>query len=169
MFREMRRKKQQLTQKECLDILAAATHGVLAVHGDDGYPYAVPVSHIYEDGKICFHSAVVGHKIDAIGQNSKVSFCVIAQDEVMAKERTTAYISVIAFGKARIVEDEAGLRDIAEKIGRKFSADYPEECAAEIDDAIARDRMRCVEITIDHLTSKAGKEVLKKRRMEQAR
>ena len=45
MFREMRRKAQQLPEEECIDILKRATSGVLAVYGDDGYPYAVPVSH----------------------------------------------------------------------------------------------------------------------------
>ena len=56
MFREMRRKGQQLSQEECVQILRAATSGVLAVFGDDGYPYTVPVSHVYADGKIAFHA-----------------------------------------------------------------------------------------------------------------
>lgn len=90
MFREMRRKAQQLTNEECIEILKNATSGVLGVFGDDGYPYTVPVSHVFEDGKICFHCAKTGHKIDSIRRNEKVSFTVIAQDEVMPKERTTA-------------------------------------------------------------------------------
>lgn len=164
MFREMRRKGQQLCREECIDILKNATSGVLGVHGDDGYPYTVPVSHVYADGKICFHCARTGHKLDAIRGNEKVSYCVIAQDEVMPAERTTAFISVIAFGRARIVEDEAGLRRIAGWVGQKFSADYPEACQQETDEVIAANRMACVEIEIDHLTGKCGKEVLKKRR-----
>ena len=164
MFREMRRKAQQLSQEECVEILNNATSGVLAVYGDDGYPYTVPVSHAYEDGKIVFHCAKEGHKIDAIRRNEKVSFCVVAQDEVMPKERTTAFISVIAFGRARIVDDEAGLRHIAGLIGEKFSADYPEECQKETDSVIAANRMYCVEITIDHLTGKCGRQVLFRRK-----
>jgi nitroimidazol reductase NimA-like FMN-containing flavoprotein (pyridoxamine 5'-phosphate oxidase superfamily) len=163
MFREMRRKAQQLSEEECIEILKRATSGVLAVYGDDGYPYAVPVSHVYYDGKIAFHCAKDGHKIDAIRRNGKVSFCVIAQDEVMPKERTTAFISVIAFGKARIIEDEAGLRKIAGMVGEKFSADYPEECRKETDEVIAANRMYCVEITVEHMTGKCGKEVLLRR------
>lgn len=164
MFREMRRRGQQLTEEECIEILNNATSGVLGVFGDDGYPYTVPVSHVYYDGKIAFHCAKKGHKIDSIRGNEKVSFCVIAQDEVMPKERTTAYISVIAFGRAEIIGDEAGLRRIAGLIGEKFSGDYPEECQKETDEVIAADSMYCVEITIDHLTGKCGKEVLRKRR-----
>ena len=166
MFREMRRKKQQLPKEECEQILRDATSGVLAVSGDDGYPYTVPVSHVYQDGKICFHGAKVGHKIDAIRRNDKVSFCVIAQDDVRAKERTTAYISVIAFGRARIVDYEAGLRRIAGWVGEKFSHDYPEECQQETDEVIAANRMYCVEITVEHLTGKAGNEVWKERRAQ---
>ena len=160
MFRKMRRFRQQLSSEECEQILRDATSGVLAVSGDDGYPYAVPVSHVYRDGKIVFHGAKEGHKLDAIRRNDKVSFCVIAQDEVMPKERTTAYISVIVFGRARIVEDEAGLRRIAGMVGEKFSPDFPRECREETDEVIAANTMLCVEITVEHMTGKCGKEVL---------
>lgn len=168
MFREMRRKAQQLTPEECAGILKTATSGVLGVFGDDGYPYTVPVSHVYEDGRICFHCAKEGHKIDAIRRNEKVSFCVIAQDEVIPEKRTTAYSSVIAFGRARIVEDEEGLRRIAGWIGDKFSPDYPEDCRKETDEVIAADRMYCVEITVDHLTGKCGKEVMLRKKRKDA-
>ena len=164
MFRQMRRKGQQLSQEECETILREATSGVLAVLGDDGYPYTVPVSHVYADGKLAFHCAKVGHKLDAIRACDKVSFCVVAQDEVMPKERTTAFISVVAFGRARIVEDAAELRAIARRIGQKFSPAYPEACEQEIDEVLAQDRMACVEITVEHLTGKCGLEVLAKRR-----
>ena len=166
MFRDMRRKAQQLSEAECVEILKNATSGVLGVFGDDGYPYTVPVSHVFYDGKIGFHCAKEGHKIDAIRRNEKVSFCVIAQDEVMPKERTTAYISVIAFGRARIVDDEAGMRHIARLVGEKFSADYPEECQKETDEVIAAGRMYCVEISVDHMTGKCGKQVMMRRRRE---
>ena len=159
MFREMRRKGQKLSVEMCEKILTEATSGVLGVIGDDGYPYTVPVSHVYYDGKIAFHCAKEGHKIDAIRSNDKVSFCVIAQDNVMPKERTTAYISVIAFGRARIVDDEPGLRRIAGLVGDKFSHDYPQECQDEINEVIAADRMYCVEIEIEHLSGKRGRQV----------
>jgi nitroimidazol reductase NimA-like FMN-containing flavoprotein (pyridoxamine 5'-phosphate oxidase superfamily) len=163
MFRTMRRFRQQLTHEECERILAGATSGVLALSGDDGYPYAVPLSHVYQDGKLYFHCTKEGHKIDAIRRNEKVSFCVIAQDEVIPAKRTTAYISVIAFGKAAIVDDESSLRRIAGLIGEKFSADYPEDCRRETDQMIAADRMYCLEITVEHLTGKCGLEVLRTR------
>ena len=81
-FRPMRRHRQQLTDNDCIGILERATAGTLALLGDDGYPYAVPISFVYHEGCIYFHSAVEGHKVDAIRRNEKASFCVIDQDEV---------------------------------------------------------------------------------------
>ena len=88
MFREMRRFKQALSKEDCIKILEGQNTGVLAVNGDDGYPYAVPMSYIYADGKIYFHSAKSGHKNDAIMRNPKVSFCVTETDVILPKDFT---------------------------------------------------------------------------------
>ena len=79
----MRRKRQQLSEEECIDILNNATSGTLALLGDGGYPYSLPISFVYADGKIFFHSALKGHKIDAIRSCDKASFSVIQKDEVI--------------------------------------------------------------------------------------
>ena len=105
-FREMRRKRQQLSDEESIGLLQKATSGTLALLGDGGYPYAVPVSYAYDDGKLYFHSAMSGHKVDAIRNCDKASFCIIDQDHVSPSEYTTYFRSVIAFGRIRIVEDE---------------------------------------------------------------
>ncbi|SDB03994.1 Pyridoxamine 5'-phosphate oxidase [Pseudobutyrivibrio sp. YE44] len=78
MFRKMRRFKQQVSEAECIDILKSTKRGVLSVIGDDGYPYGMPINHYYceEDGKIYFHGAKAGHKIDAIKACDKASYCV---------------------------------------------------------------------------------------------
>ena len=88
-MRTMRLFKQELSDQETMEVLAAGTSGVLAVMGDEGYPYAVPLSYVYADGKIYFHGAKTGHKIDAIAKNEKVSFCVIDKDDVVPQEYTT--------------------------------------------------------------------------------
>lgn len=77
MFREMRRKGQELSKSECIDILINEPRGVLALLGDDNYPYSVPMSHVYVDGKIYFHGAKKGHKNDAVKKHDKVSYCVM--------------------------------------------------------------------------------------------
>ena len=90
MFREMRRQKQLLPEAEALAMLESCTSGVLAVQGDDDYPYAVPLSFAYEDGRLFFHSAKAGHKVDALGRNPKASFCVIAADDVVQSTPPTS-------------------------------------------------------------------------------
>ena len=116
MFREMRRKKQQLTQEETMVILREGTSGVLSLTGDEGYPYGVPLSYVYDGDKLYFHCAKEGHKIDAIRKNPKASFCVIAQDEIVPEKYTTCYRSVIAFGSVRILENEGEKRRAIEEL-----------------------------------------------------
>ena len=89
MFREMRRKNQQLLEEDTAAILREGSSGVLSVLGDDGYPYGVPLSYLYEEGRLYFHCAVSGHKLDALRREAKASFCVIAQDEIVPKKYTT--------------------------------------------------------------------------------
>ena len=114
IFREMRRKKQELSRQEIADILHKGTSGVLALLGDNDYPYAVPISYVYDDGKIYFHSAKSGHKIDAIQRTEKASFCVIDKDLVVPEEYTTYFRSVIAFGSRKESSDR--------KIGNQICA-----------------------------------------------
>ena len=70
MFRELTRKKQKLSLEECKSILKMEKRGVLSVYGDNGYPYGMPMNHFYDerDGKIYFHGAKEGHKIDALSR-----------------------------------------------------------------------------------------------------
>ena len=49
MFRELTRKKQALSIEECKEILKQEVRGVLAVNGDDGYPYALPINYYYDE------------------------------------------------------------------------------------------------------------------------
>ncbi len=161
MFREMRRNKQRLPEAETLAMLRSCTSGVLAVQGDDGYPYAVPLSFAYEDGRLFFHSALTGHKIDALARNPKASFCVIAADDVVPSTFTTQFRSAIAFGRLRVLTDEGEKRHALECLARKYSPDDPDGADAEI--RRAWDRFCAIELAIEHLTGKAAIELLKTR------
>ena len=160
MFREMRRSRQQLSEAESVEILKAGKTGVLGVLGDDGYPYTVPVNYVYEDGKICFHGAKAGHKLDALTRCEKVSFCVIARDDVVPDKLTTYFQSVIVFGRARVLKEEDEILRAAWSLGLKYSDDRE-----HIDSEIKRDwnALCCVEIAIEHMTGKEAIELTRAR------
>ncbi|WP_313131043.1 pyridoxamine 5'-phosphate oxidase family protein [Anaerocolumna sp.] len=162
MFREMRRKKQNLTLEECIAVLNNGTSGVLAVSGDNDYPYAVPLSYVYYDSKIIFHCAATGYKLDAIARNNKVSFCVIDQDNVIPEEYTTYFRSVIAFGKARILEGETEKRSALEKLAERYSPNHEQGRLQEIDKAFKQ--VCLVELAIEHMTGKEAIELVKRKR-----
>ena len=159
MVREMRRSKQQVNDKEAREVLARGKTGVLAVIGDGGYPYTVPINYVYRDGKLFLHSALTGHKIDAIRANDKVSFCVVDADDVVADEYTTYFRSVVAFGRARIIEDEAEKMASLRLLGDKYNPGQDEALDAEV--AHGFSRLHMIVIEIEHLTGKQAKELAK--------
>lgn len=161
-FREMRRKRQQLSEAETIEMLQKGTSGTLALMGDNGYPYAVPLSYVYADGKLYFHSAKEGQKMDAIRNCSKASFCVICSDEVHPKEYTTYYGSVIAFGQIHIIEDEDEKIATARLLGNKYNPDDEQALQAELEKGLAR--MLMLRLDIEHMTGKAAIEVVRQRK-----
>lgn len=154
----MRRFKQQLTENETLEILRHSTSGVLSLCGDDRIPYGVPLSHVYENGKLYFHSALTGHKVDLIRQNCNASFTVIAKDELHPERYTTYFQSAIAFGKVRIIEDEQDKREILGIIGRRCNPADPEGLSKEI--RIGINRCLVLEMSIEMLTGKQAIELV---------
>lgn len=160
MFREMRRKRQMLSTDECVEILNKGTSGVLALLGDNDYPYAVPISYVYCDSKLYFHGAKSGHKIDAIKKYSKASFCVIDQDKVIPKEYTTYFRSVIAFGNIRIMENESEIRKAIEDLAKKY---YPNDNETGRNAEIEKEcKLLCmIEFSIEHLSGKEAIELVR--------
>jgi len=158
MFREMRRFKQLLSTSDTLAVMNRCTNGVLACLGDEDYPYAIPVSYVYHNDKIYFHSAKVGHKIDAITNHPKVSFAVVDEDTIVSEKYTTYFRSVIAFGKARIVEGDEWF-DGYQALVEKYSGDQPKEAKhKEIEGCT---RATIVAIDVEHITGKEAIEFVK--------
>jgi nitroimidazol reductase NimA-like FMN-containing flavoprotein (pyridoxamine 5'-phosphate oxidase superfamily) len=152
MFREMRRMKQQLPKEEAIAVLKSCSNGVLAVAGDDGYPYTVPMSYVYQDGRLLFHCAVEGHKLDAIRRDDRVSFCVVDREEVVPEKFATIFRSVIVFGRAKIVEDESERRHMLEAINAKYAPGLEAKGNVEIERNW--NRVALVEVRIEHMTGK---------------
>ena len=158
-FRAMRRKRQQLSEEESIEILRKATAGTLALLGDGGYPYAVPISYVYANGKLYFHSALSGHKVDAIRNFDKASFCVIEKDHVQPERYTTFFRSVIAFGRIHIIEEEQEKLETARLLGDRYNPNQEEALQKELEHGFTR--MLMIRFDIEHLTGKQAIELVK--------
>lgn len=157
MFRKMRRIKQQLTQQECVQVLKNEPRGVLSMMGENGYPYGIPMDHWYceEDGKLYFHGAVEGHKIDAITQCDKVSYCVMDEGYREPGKWPLHIKSVIVFGRLHTVSDKEKTVQICTEIGKKFTDD---EAYLQKELSGSLSRVLCLELTPEHITGKLVKE-----------
>ena len=160
-FREKRRKRQLLSDEESIGVLQKATAGTLALLGDNGYPYAVPISYVYHEGKLYFHSALAGHKVDAIRNCDKASFCVIDKDDVQPEKYTTFFRSVIAFGRIHIIEDDKEKLAMARMLGNRYNPNNDESLQREIEGGLSR--MLMIRFDIEHLTGKEAIELVRQR------
>ncbi len=152
MFREMRRKDKALTNEDATNILKDASFGTLAISGEDGYPYSVPVSFVYDDNKIYFHGAKSGLKFESINANDKVSFSVVEKDDVQPSEFTTLYRSAILYGKCNIVTDSNELTKAFNLIIEKYSKGFGKEGLEYVKKHEAATAV--FRIDIEHLTAK---------------
>ncbi len=148
MFPEMRRKRQQLSEEACVQILSEEATGTLAVLDGDGYPYGFPMHFYYEDGSLYFHSAKQGHKIDALRAHDRVSFSVVNSGYQDAQEFWNRS-SVVAFGRISVVEDgDARMKRLRQLCEKNFSAEKTE---AELRGAPA---VLVLRMEIEHMTGK---------------
>ena len=161
-FRPMRRGRQALSEEQIDTILTRGSAGTLAVLGDGGWPYAVPLSYVYHNGRLYFHCATSGHKLDAVRACDKASFCVIDKNDVVSAEFTTRYRSAIVFGRARIVEDPAERMDAMRALAAKYSP-HESEDAFRIEMKVSGAASLCVlALDIEHKSGKQAKELIGK-------
>lgn len=121
MFRELIRKNKQISNEECIELLIKETRGVLAVNGDEEYPYAMPMNHFYNagDGCIYFHCGRKGHRVESLTKSDKVSFCVCEQGYQDEGDWAYHVRSVIVFGKVEIMDDVDAVKGTGYRTGRK--------------------------------------------------
>lgn len=162
MFRELRRSRQALSMEDCAAVLKRGSSGVLALEGDEGYPYAVPISYVFDGEKLYFHCAKSGHKLDAIRRCPKASFCVIDQDLVVPEKYTSYYRSVIVFGQIRVLSDEGEMRAAIEKLAAKYAPqDTAAQRAKEIGESWAP--LCMLEMSLEHISGKEARELAQQR------
>ena len=155
MFKSIRKKKNEISIDEAKKLLTEARRGILAVNGDDGYPYAIPVNYYYDeaDQKIFFHGSRVGHKVDSLNKCDKICFTVFGPE--MVKEETWAPFvqSVVVFGRCHLVEDSTVTETRLRQFALKY---YPDEELVNEEISISGKAVQMYEIEIEHFS---GKEV----------
>lgn len=158
MFRPVRRKKREMSIDMAKALLHTARRGVLAVNGDEGYPYAIPINYIYDEEtqKIYFHGARAGHKIDSIKACDKVCFTVYGNETVKEEEWAPFVQSTVVFGRCHLIQDQSSALTLVKKLAMKY---YPEESIADEEIERSGNAMQMFEITIEHMS---GKEIQEK-------
>lgn len=128
MFRPVRKKANEISVEEAKKLLHEARRGVLAVSGDDGYPYAVPINYLYDEDaqEIIFHGSKVGHKVDALKRSDKVCFTVVSGESVEIEDEAWAPFlkSAVVFGRCYLVADRGESDALCKKFAMKY---YPTE------------------------------------------
>ncbi len=150
-MRKMRRKDKKIGTDEAIKLLAGGEYGVLSTVDNDGQPYGVPLNYVYKDNCIYFHCALIGHKIDNITNNPKVSFCVVGDTKVLPAEFSTHYVSAIAFGiasEAQGTERYNALIWLLEKYSTEFM-EAGKEYIEKLDKAT-----KVIKIEIGHVSGK---------------
>lgn len=160
IFKKMRRSVQELDESTCLSLLEGASSGVLALSGNgEEYPYAVPLSFVYDSGNIYFHGAKNGHKSDLALKNPRASFCVISRDDVIPEKFTTAYRSVVVFGTLEYIESDEDKKEPLRLLCKKYS---PSESAGAVEAEISKflSSVCVARLAVEHMSGKQGKELL---------
>lgn len=155
----MRRMRQALSDDAAGAILHRGKVCTLAVAGDGGYPYAVPMNYVYDGRDIYLHSARAGHKIDALRRHPKCSLCVVDADEIVPEELTTYFRSAIVFGRAEFIEDPARTERALRLLGAKYAPGV--DPTAEI--GKCRSSVLIIRIAIDRLTAKEAIELVRRK------
>lgn len=158
MFRPVRKKTNEIGVEEAKKLLHEARRGVLAVNGDDGYPYAVPVNYLYDEEKqeIIFHGSKVGHKVDSLKKCDKVCFTVYGDETVETEEAWAPFLkSAVVFGRCHLVEDTDETLRLCKKFAMKY---YPTEKMVDDEVAASGKAVRMFRIGIEHISGKKVQE-----------
>ena len=153
MFRPIRRKEKEISVDESLQVLKETRIGILALNGDDGYPFAIPVNYYYDeaDCKIYFHGSKAGHKIDSLKRSDKVCFTVVGK-EVVKKESWAPFVkSVVIFGRCHLIEDKTTADNKLRQFAMKY---YPSEDLVNEEISVYGKAVQMYEIEIEHLSGK---------------
>ena len=158
MFRAIRKKKNEISIDVAKELLHSSRRGVLAVNGDEGYPYAIPINYLYdeENNRIIFHGAKAGHKVDSLKKNDKICFTIYG-NETIKEEKWAPYLqSVVIFGKCHLVENKDDTISMLKKFALRY---YPNEEMVNKEIEFSGRGVQMFEIEIEHLSGKEVQEI----------
>ena len=158
MFRPIRKKKKAISLDAAKELLRSSRRGVLAVNGDDGYPYAIPINYWYDEGnhKIIFHGAKVGHKVDSLKRSDKICFTVFGNEKIKDEAWAPYLQSVVVFGRCRLIEKQDDIMKLVKKFAIKY---YPNEEMVNAEVELSAMGVQMFEIEIEHLSGKEIQEL----------
>jgi uncharacterized protein len=153
----MRRHDQEITDKAIIeDIMLKAPVCRIGL-ADNNMPYIVPVCFGYQDNCIYVHSSRHGRKNEIIERNNNVCFEVEVDVEMvpaaMACKWNVTYRSVIGFGKASVVTDEAERIRALHVIMEHYSGEMEHHY-----DAGPLQHVAIIKIQIENMTGKRSKQ-----------
>ena len=148
----MRRKDRQTTREQAVGILESGLYGVLSMSGGNAL-YGIPLSYVYLNGRVYFHCAAAGEKLERLRADDRVSFCVVGEAVPLPSEFSMRYRSAIAAGKAGEVSDDAeksaALAALVEKYsGKEYLRSGKDKAAAALAHTLV------FRINIEELTGK---------------
>ena len=158
--REMRRKDREAGEDAARELLLSGQYGVLSTVGPDGEPYGVPISYVYREGNIYFHSAPEGRKIEnlapaggaaSVPSGAHASFCVVGATELLPAQFSTRYQSAIASGEVHELEGEEKISVLVWLV-EKYAPEFLEQGKQYA--ASSQQNTRVFALRVRHLTGK---------------
>ena len=154
LSRPVRRKDHVISLEECKNILNSREYCILATVDTEGIPYATPLSYVFLNEKLYFHSASKGHKIDNLETNPRCSIAVVGDTQpVYEKDFTTYLESVVVFGTAEKVDDTTEKVQMLTALAQKYLPGHMDKAEKDITASLARTAV--YSIAIEKITGKA--------------
>jgi nitroimidazol reductase NimA-like FMN-containing flavoprotein (pyridoxamine 5'-phosphate oxidase superfamily) len=146
-----------LDRAEMERLLTEEEVGVLCL-ADGAEPYGVPLSYALLDGRIVFHCAAHGRKLDVLRRNARVAFVVFRSPDRTAPHAEgdcrVRFESVFVFGRARVVDDPAERLALLRRFQHHFYARLGRDPAADPVTEQAAAKTACVAIDVESLTGR---------------
>ena len=161
MIKQARRIQQALSKEEINEVLLRNSSGVLSLIDENGNPYGVPLNYVFVKNKLIFHTLKIGYKIDLINKNENCAFTIIDKDDIVEKDYTSLYQSVIIQGTIKVISDPQLIIGYINSFTDKFvHNDNLDERSKIIERTM--NRLVILELTINQISGKKALDLVNK-------